>query len=142
MKKNSSKKTRSSKRLTSRAGDRWTIGMDLGDKTSRYCVLNGKGEVELEDSVATTRGAVTKKFQGLAACRIAIEVGGHSPWISRLLTEMGHEVIVANARKVQLISASSRRTTGWMRGCWRGWREWIRSCWGRSSTGAKPRNWS
>ena len=53
--------------------------MDLGDKTSRYCVLNEAGEVVLEDSVATTAGAVTKKFQGLAACRIAIGVGRHSP---------------------------------------------------------------
>jgi len=109
MKKNSSKKAQSSKRLKSRAGDRLTIGMDLGDKTSRYCVLNEAGEVVLEDSVATTAGAVSKKFQGLAACRIALEVGGHSPWVSRLLTKMGHEVIVANARKVQLISASSKK---------------------------------
>jgi transposase len=83
--------------------------MDLGDKTSRYCVLNGNGEIELEDSVATTREAVMKKFKGLARCRIAIEVGGHSPWLSRLLTDMGHEVIVANARKVQLISANSKK---------------------------------
>ncbi len=59
--------------------------------------------------MATTRGAVTKKFLGLASCRIAIEVGAHSPWVSRLLTELGHEVIVANARKVQLISASSKK---------------------------------
>jgi transposase len=68
-------------------------------------VLNEKGEVVLEDSVATTRAAVAKKFNGLAPCRIAIEVGGHSPWVSRLPTELGHEVIVANAR----ISATDQR---------------------------------
>jgi hypothetical protein len=48
-------------------------------------------------------------FNGLAPCRIAIEVGGNSPLVSRLLTELGHEVIVANARKVQLISTSSKK---------------------------------
>ncbi len=106
MKKNSSKDTQSSKRPK---GDRLTIGIDLGDKTSRYCVLNGKGDVVLEDSVGTTAVAMTKKFAGLAPCRIAIEVGGHSAWVSRLLTRQGHEVIVANARKVQLISASSKK---------------------------------
>jgi transposase len=42
-------------------------------------------------------------------CRIALEVGTHSPWINRLQTKLGHEVIVANARQVKLISASSRK---------------------------------
>jgi len=86
-----------------------TIGMDLGDKTSRYCVLDSAGEVQSEGSVATTRTAMTQKFSGMARCRWAIEVGTHSPWLSRLLTSLGFEVIVANARQVQLISASSRK---------------------------------
>jgi transposase len=87
-----------------------TIGMDLGDKNSRYCMLNDAGEVELEGGVATTRKALLEKFQGLPHCRIAIEVGTHSPWISRLLNDMGHEVYVANARQVKLIHASSRKS--------------------------------
>lgn len=40
---------------------------------------------------------------------MALEVGTHSPWLSRLLAGLGHEVIVANARQLQLISASSRK---------------------------------
>jgi transposase len=85
-----------------------TIGMDLGDKTSRYCVLRDNDE-QSEGSVATTKKAMTQKFAGLRRCRIALEVGTHSPWLSRLLTGLGFEVIVANARQVQLISASSRK---------------------------------
>src|SRR5271155_4914370 len=85
-----------------------TIGMDLGDKTSRYCVLRDNDE-QSEGSVATTKKAMTQKFAGLRRCRIALEVGTHSPWVSRLLTNLGYEVIVANARQVQLISASSRK---------------------------------
>jgi transposase len=85
-----------------------TIGMDLGDKTSRYCALGGDDE-QWEGSVATTKKAMTQKFAGMRRCRIAMEVGTHSPWLSRLLTGLGFEVIVANARQVQLISASSRK---------------------------------
>ena len=86
-----------------------TIGLDLGDKTSRYCVLDAQGEIYSEGSVATTRKAMGQKFAGMRRCRIAMEVGTHSPWLSRLLSGLGYEVIVANARQVQLISASTRK---------------------------------
>jgi transposase len=59
--------------------------------------------------VATRKKALVEKFGGLPRCRIALEVGTHSPWISRLLTELGHEVIVANARQLKLITSSSRK---------------------------------
>lgn len=108
MKKNSTVK-QSPKRLISRAKGLITIGMDLGDKTSRYCLLSEGGTVLAEGSVETSRKAMSQKFSGLCRCRIAIEVGTHSPWLSRLLTSLGHEVIVANARQVQLISTSSRK---------------------------------
>ncbi len=90
--------------------ERITIGVDLGDKNSRFCCLNQNGEVEKEGSVAMTRKAMLEKFGIAERCRIAMEVGTHSPWVSRLLASLGHEVIVANARQVQLISASSRKT--------------------------------
>jgi hypothetical protein len=61
-------------------------------------------------------------------CRIALEIGTHSLWISRLLGQLGHEVIVANARKVQLNGESRKKTIGWTRRRWRGWRGSIRSC--------------
>jgi len=86
-----------------------TIGMDLGDKTSRYCILDGDGEVVKEGGVATTKKGMMQTFGAMKRCRIAIEVGTHSPWASRLLNSLGHEVIVANARQVKLISASSRK---------------------------------
>jgi transposase len=86
-----------------------TIGMDLGDKTSRYCGLDEDGEVLLERSVATTKKGLTQVFGALARCRVALEVGTHSPWVSRLLKSFGHEVIVANARQVKLITQSTRK---------------------------------
>ncbi len=86
-----------------------TIGIDLGDRTSRYCALSDCGEVAKEASVATTKKGLTQVFAALKRSRIAIEVGSHSPWVSRLLKSLGHEVYVANPRQVRLISQSSRK---------------------------------
>jgi transposase len=108
MKKNNTVK-QSPKRVRARETGPITIGMDVGDKISRYCVLGGHGEVQSEGSVGTNRKAMAQKFSGMGRCRIALEVGTHSPWLSRLLSGLGFEVIVANARQVQLISASSRK---------------------------------
>ena len=107
MKKRSSRQ--SPKRKSMRGIEGLTIGVDLGDRTSRYCVIDGNGEVLSEGGVATTRIAKREKFGELGRCRIALEVGPHSPWVSRLLGELGHEVIVANPRQLKLITASSRK---------------------------------
>lgn len=87
----------------------FTIGMDLGDRSSRYCVLDEQGEAVVEGSVATTKKGLEQVFGRLPRCRVALEVGTHSPWVSRQLKDMGHEVIVANARRVRLIVESSRK---------------------------------
>ena len=86
-----------------------TIGVDVGDRTSRYCVLDEGGEVVQEGSVGTTKKGMGQVFGSRKRCRIALEVGTHSPWVSRLLSGLGHEVIVANARQVKLISQSTRK---------------------------------
>ena len=86
------------------------IGMDLGDKSSRYCVLDEEGEIVKEDSVGTTKKAMLQLFSSLPRCQVAIEVGTHSPWVSRLLKSLGFEVTVANSRSVPLISASSQKS--------------------------------
>jgi transposase len=86
-----------------------TIGLDLGDRSSWYCVLDEAGEVVLEQRLSTTRKAMKEGFGGMARSRIALETGMHSPWVSRLLIELGHEVIVAHARNVRLIGESRRK---------------------------------
>jgi hypothetical protein len=79
-----------------RKAEMLVIGMDLGDRSSKYCVLDGNGEIRAEGSVSTTKKAMTAKFAGIGRCRMAVEVGTHSPWVSRLLNSLGHEVIVEN----------------------------------------------
>src|ERR1700758_4188297 len=85
------------------------IGLDLGDRSSAYCVLNEAGEIVLEHKLATTPEAMKQVFVSLPRCRIAMETGTHSPWVSRLLTALGHEVIVGHAQKVRLITKSRRK---------------------------------
>src|SRR5258706_7317165 len=86
-----------------------TIGLDLGDRTSHYCILDGAGNVILEHSLPTTPNGIQQVFRRIPRSRIALETGTHSPWVSRQLTQMGHEVIVAHARNVRLIGESSRK---------------------------------
>ena len=86
-----------------------TIGLDLGDRSCAYCVLNEAGEIVLEHKVTTTPGAMKQVFASMPRCRIAMETGTHSPWVSRLLTALGHEVIVGHAQKVRLITKRRRK---------------------------------
>ena len=86
-----------------------TIGVDLGDRWSFYCVLDEAGKVLLEQKVATTPEAMKQTFEKIPRSLIALETGTHSPWVSRLLRELGHQVLVAHAQKVQLISKSNRK---------------------------------
>ena len=86
-----------------------TIGLDLGDRSSWYCVLDESGSIVLEQKVSTTSKALKEVFGGMPRSRMALETGMHSPWVSRLLSELGHEVIVAHARNVRLIGESRRK---------------------------------
>lgn len=73
-----------------------TIGLDLGDRTSRVYELDAAGGRLAEATIATTPGGLARYFAGRPACRVVLEVGTHSPWVSRALAESGHEVVVAN----------------------------------------------
>jgi transposase len=92
-----------------KVGSGLTVGVDLGDRWSRYCVLNEEGQILEEDTIATTAQALRKRFSDLEASRVVIEVGTHSPWIQRLLQELGHETITANPRHVRLIYGSRNK---------------------------------
>lgn len=86
-------------------------GIDLGDRYSHLCLLDAEnGEVIEESRIATNREVFRRRFSGAQPMRVAIETGTHSPWASRILEEQGHEVLVANARKVRLIYGEGRKT--------------------------------
>jgi transposase len=116
-----------------------TAGLDLGDKYSYFCLIDQhSGEVIEEGRLRTTPEAFLRRFASEQYLRIAIEAGTHSPWASRVLEGCGHEVLVANSRKLRLIYANKRKTDeiDALR-IWLAWQEWIRSSCTHSSTGVK-----
>jgi transposase len=86
-----------------------TIGIDVGDKQSVFCVLDAQCKVVEEGGVATTPKALLKAFRRRVRARVALEAGTHSAWMSDLLTELGHDVVVANPRQLELITKSDRK---------------------------------
>jgi transposase len=95
----------------SRGKPSMTVGIDLGDKYSYLCLLDtDSGEVIEEGRLRTTPEALRRRFSSEQPLRVAIEAGTHSPWVSRVLEECGHEVLVANPRKTRLIYSNKRKT--------------------------------
>ena len=86
--------------------DRLTVGVDLGDQWSQYCILGLEGETLAEGQLRTTKQDVSEFFEALNAARVVLEVGTHSAWIREVIHSYGHEVLVANPR---LMEGSKRR---------------------------------
>ena len=84
-------------------------GLDLGDRYSHYCVLTGDGELVEECRLQNTEASLRKQFANEPRMRIALEAGTHSPWVCRLLESFGHEVLVANPRKIRAITSSESK---------------------------------
>ncbi len=86
--------------------DRLTVGVDLGDQWSNYCILDLEGDTLAEGKLRTTQEEFSEFFQGLNAARVVVEVGTHSAWVREVIVGCGHEVLVANPR---LMEGSKRR---------------------------------
>ena len=85
------------------------VGLDLGDKFSYITMIDQEGELIEESRLPTTKASFQRKFSTLQPCRVAMEVGTHSRWASQLLKELGHDVLVANARKLRAIYHNPRK---------------------------------
>jgi transposase len=80
--------------------DRLTVGVDLGDQWSNYCILGFGGETLAEGQFRTRQEEIGEFFRGLALSRVVFEVGTHSAWVSEIIAGLGHEVLVANPRQM------------------------------------------
>ena len=96
--------------IEGRDGHALTIGLDVGGRYTHVCVLGSGGEVVRERRVRTTAPALSVALIGLPSARVVIEAGPRSPWLSRLVASLGHEVVVANPRQVALIARNQRKT--------------------------------
>jgi transposase len=87
-----------------------TLGLDLGDRVTHYALLDMQGRVTERGKVETTRDALRARFAALPPSRVVLEVSTHSPWVSALFGQLGHGVIVANARAVEAVSNNPRKS--------------------------------
>jgi transposase len=109
MSKRSTSAAKSKSPIVPNGAGRFTVGIDLGDRTSALCVLDEHGSVVAEAKLKTTRDAFAQQFRSLSPARVAVEAGTHSAWVSRLIQSYGHEVIVANPRELRKIYQSDRK---------------------------------
>ena len=97
------------RKRTTKDNPEMTMGIDVGDRYSHLCLLDEDGEVVERDRVRSTDAAFRRHFEGAPRLRIALECGTHSPWMSRLLKQLGHQVVIANARKIPTITESESK---------------------------------
>lgn len=88
-----------------------TLGVDLGDRYSTWCVIDQTSGKELESGrVRTTPTAMGKFFELRPTARAVMEVGTHSPWVSRLASASCAETLVANPRELRFIYRNKRKS--------------------------------
>ncbi len=87
-----------------------TIGLDVGDRITHYCVLDAARSVVARGSFRTTQTALSKTLSDFDGARVALEAGSQSPWMSRHLRGEGFDTHVVDPRRVQLISKDPRKT--------------------------------
>lgn len=88
---------------------KYFAGLDVSDSYTHYCVLDQAGDTVLEGKIRTERVALHRLLHQFSEMRLALEVGPHSRWMAAMLSEMGIEVLVANARKVRLIHGGTTK---------------------------------
>src|SRR5260370_10391549 len=89
--------------------DRLTVGVDLGDQWSNYCILDLEGETLAEGQLRTTQEDLAEFFQALNAARVVFEVGTHSPWVQEAIGGCGHERVRANPPVVEWSERRKRK---------------------------------
>lgn len=87
-----------------------TIGFDLGSKQSFFCILGIDGEVERESSLPMSRANVERFLAGEPTSRVVLEACGVSRWAAKIARDLGHEVVIANPRRLALITQSYRKS--------------------------------
>jgi len=86
------------------------LGLDIGDRNIHLCAVDADGNVLERDVVPTREVQIRRRLSRVGRCKVVLEAGSQSPWLSRTLADMGFEVLVADPRRVQLITKDPRKT--------------------------------
>ncbi|MCP4200758.1 MAG: IS110 family transposase [bacterium] len=88
------------------------LGIEVHSKYSEVCGVSEEGEVTVRRRVPTTETALRRFFGPRERSKVTLESGPVTPWVYRLLCELGHDVTVVNPRRVRLIAESTLKTDG------------------------------
>ncbi len=81
-------------------------GLDLGDKHSVVTVMDLDGEIVERKKIPTSLAGFESYFQAWVQMRVVFEAGTHANWTYRLLERLGHEPLMADTRRLALITQS------------------------------------
>jgi transposase len=87
-----------------------TVGLDVGDKRTHFEVVDGARLTVRSGSFATSRAELEKAVEPFPGAKVVLEAGSQSPWMSRVLRGQGYDVLVADPRRVELISKDPRKS--------------------------------
>lgn len=87
-----------------------TVGLDVGDRRTHFCAIDAERKVVARGSFPTGRAQLEEALVPYPAAKVILEAGSQSPWMSRVLRGADHDVLVADPRRVQLISKDPRKT--------------------------------
>lgn len=87
-----------------------TVGLDVGDRQTHFCAIDASRKVVARGSFATGLAPLAEGMLPFAGAKVILEAGSQSPWMARTLRTKGHDVLVADPRRVQLISKNPRKT--------------------------------
>jgi len=90
--------------------DSITVGIDMGDKKHNICIIDADSEIVKRSTVSNTSTAIRKYFKKISPCLVVMEAGTHSRWVSQIISELGHDVLVGNPRKLRAIWDSNAKT--------------------------------
>ena len=86
------------------------LGIDVHQKYSEICGVGENGEVTVRRRITTTESGLRRFFKDRPRSRVILESGPMTPWVYRLIRELGHEAVVVNPRRVRLIAESTLKT--------------------------------
>ena len=120
-----------------------TMGLDLGDKFSYYCIIDKSGQSVEEGRVKTQRRAMERFFKSQPKMRVVLETGTHSRWVQAIAKEQDTKKSWPIPDRFDASARTERNRTARLESFWDVWEEWIPSCCIRFSIEAKPlkRTW-
>lgn len=86
-----------------------TLGMDISDHSIELCEIDFDGDVTFRGRIPCTEKALRSFFVARKYRRTVLEAGSHSPWIARLLEELGQSPLVVNPRRLAAITQSKTK---------------------------------